>query len=88
MLTFHLKEKRETFERDNENIALNVLPVLFNKKTINLQYKSKHNPTKRYYVVLLTITDNIKWHYLALKSISTNDGFVKPIQYYLDYLTK
>ena len=26
------------------------------------------------------ITDNIKWHYLALKSISTNDGFVKPIQ--------
>ena len=34
------------------------------------------------------ITDNIKWHYLALKSISTNDGFVKPIQYYLDYLTK
>ena len=48
MLTFHLKEKRETFERDNENIVLNVLPVLFNKKTINLQYKSKHNPTKRY----------------------------------------
>ena len=48
MLTFHLKEKRETFERDNENITLNVLPVLFNKKTINLQYKSKHNPTKRY----------------------------------------
>ena len=26
------------------------------------------------------ITDNIKWHYLALKSISTNDGFIKPIQ--------
>ena len=26
------------------------------------------------------ITENIKWHYLELKSISTNNGFVKPIQ--------
>ena len=26
------------------------------------------------------ITDNIKWHYLALTSISTNNGFVKPTQ--------
>ena len=24
------------------------------------------------------ITDNIKWHYLALKSIPTNDNFMKP----------
>ena len=26
------------------------------------------------------ITDNIKWHYLALKSISNEEGFVKPTQ--------
>ena len=70
----------ETFEKDNENIALNILSVPFNKKTFNLQYKSKYNRTRRYQVVLLMITDNIKWHYLALKSISTNDGLVKPIQ--------
>ena len=70
----------ETFERDNEYIALNILSVPFNKKTFELQYKSKYNRTRSYQIVLLMITDNIKRHYLALKSISTNDGFVKPTQ--------
>ena len=68
----------EKFERDNENIALNILSVPFNKKTVELQYKSKYNRTRFYEAVLLVITDKVKWHYLALKSISTNDGFVKP----------
>ena len=70
----------EKFERDNENIALNISSVPFNKKKIELQYKSKYNPTKTYQVVLLMITDKIKWHYLALKSISMNEGFVKSTQ--------
>ena len=26
------------------------------------------------------ITDNTKWHYLSLKSVLTNDGFMKPTQ--------
>ena len=26
------------------------------------------------------ITDGIKWHYLALESILTNDGYIKPTQ--------
>ena len=74
------KKDWETFERDNEDIALNIFSVPFNKKTFNLQYISKYNRTRTYQVVLLMITDNINWHYLALKNISTNDGFVKPIQ--------
>ena len=31
-------------------------------------------------VVLLMITDGVKWHYLALKSIPTSDGYMRPTQ--------
>ena len=31
-------------------------------------------------VVLLMITDGVKWCYLALKSISTSDGYMRPTQ--------
>ena len=70
----------ELFERDNEDIALNILSIPHNKKTIELQYKSKYNRTRKNQVVLLMITDGEKWHYLALKSIPTNDGYMKPTQ--------
>ena len=70
----------EKFERDNENSALNILSVPLNKKSIELQYRSKYNHTRQYQVVLLIITDNIKWHYLVLKSISNEEGFVEPTQ--------
>ena len=70
----------ETFEKNNTNIALNILSVPFNKKTSELQYKSKHNHTRQKQVILLMITDNNKWHYLALKSIRNEQGFVKPTQ--------
>ena len=70
----------ERFERNNEDIALNIVSVPYDKKTIELQYKSKHNHPRRNQVVLLMITDNTKWHYLALKSILTNDNQMKPTQ--------
>ena len=70
----------KTFERDNEDIALNILSVSHNKKAIELQYKSKYNRTRINQVVLLMITDGTKWHHLALKSTLTNDGYMKPIQ--------
>ena len=41
-------------------------------------YKSKFNNTRKNQVVLLMITDGEKWHYLALKSIQTNDDKMKP----------
>ena len=70
----------ELFERDNEDIALNILSIPHNKKTIELQYKSKYNRTRKNQVVLLMITNSEKWHYLALKSTLTNDGYMKPTQ--------
>ena len=50
----------ELFEKDNEGIALNILSVPYNKKTIELQYKSKYNRTGKKQVVLLMITDGKK----------------------------
>ena len=66
----------EQFEKDNTDIALNILPVPHNEETIELQYKSKHNKARNNQVVLLMTTDGIKWHYLALKSVLT----MKPVQ--------
>ena len=70
----------ETFERNNKDIALNILSIKQKKKTIELQYKSKYNRTRKNQVVLLMITDGSKWHYLALKSIEANDGYMRPTQ--------
>ena len=41
-------------------------------------YKSKHNRIRKNQVVLLMIIDGEKWHYAALKSIQTEDGFTRP----------
>ena len=45
------------FQQNNKKIALNILYVPHNKKTINLAYKSKYNRKRKYQVVLLMITD-------------------------------
>ena len=45
------------FERNNKDIALNILSVPHNKKEINI-YKSEHNHTREKKVHLLMITDN------------------------------
>ena len=70
----------ERFEKDNEDIALNILSEPYEEETIELQYKSKYNRTRKNQVVLLMITDNIKWHYLPLKSTQTDDSFMRPTQ--------
>ena len=43
------------FEQNNKTIALNILYVPHNTKTINLAYKSKYNRKRKYQVVLLMI---------------------------------
>ena len=69
------------FERNNKTIALNILFIPHNTKAINLAYKSKYNRKPENQVVLLMITngeqsDEVdKWHYIALKSVRTDDGF-------------
>ena len=74
------------FERNNKTIALNILYVPYNAKTKNLAYDSKYNRKRQNQVVLLMITngkqsdDVDKWHYIALKRVSTDDGFNRPIR--------
>ena len=71
-------------KKNNKDIALNILSVPPNTEKINLIYKSKHNCSRKNQVVLVMITDNEqedtkdKWHYIALKSISTDNGYKKP----------
>ena len=68
------------FEKNNKTIALNILSVPHDEKTINLGYKSKCNRKRKNQVVLLMITDGKKRHYIALKSEPTDDGFNRPIR--------
>ena len=75
----------EKFERNN-NIALNILYAPPIKKEINIAYESKYNHKRKNQVALIMIIDNKqeniedKWHYIALKSIPTDDGFILPIR--------
>ena len=54
------------------------------KKQHKIAYKSKYNRKRKNQVALLMITDNDqenteeKWHYIALKSILTDDGLIRP----------
>ena len=72
------------FEQNNKEITLNILYVPPNRKIVNLACKSKYNRKRKNQVVLLMITDGKqsdeigKWHYIALKSVSTDNGFNHP----------
>ena len=74
------------FEENNKEVALNILYTPPNTKTINLACKSKYNHKRKNQVLLLMITDNKqsdeidKWHYIALKSLPTDNGFNRPIR--------
>ena len=80
------KKDWKKFEQNNKTIALNILYVKPNTKTIYLPYKSKYNRKRKNQVVLLMITndrqsDEIdKWHYIALKRVPTDNGFNFPIR--------
>ena len=58
------------FERDNCDIALNMLYVPHKTREIRSAYISKHNKTRDIHTNLLMITNGYgDWHYLAIKSI-------------------
>ena len=59
------------FERNNKSIALNVLYVSYDEKTIRHAYKSKCNLKRENQVILLMISDGEKWHYLPVRSLSS-----------------
>ena len=79
-------DEYKQIERNNKNIALNILSGPPNKEEINVIYKSSHIRKHEKQVILLMITDNEqedepdKWYYLAFKSELTHDGHKKPIQ--------
>ena len=59
------------FQQSYKTIALNILFVPHNTEKIRLAYKSKHNFERESQAIPLMITDGKKWHYLAVKSLST-----------------
>ena len=66
------KENWKKFERNNKEIALNILFVPHNKKEIEQAYISKYNYKRKKQSILLIITDHgKKWYYLAVKSLAT-----------------
>ena len=59
------------FESNNNSIALDVLYFPHNSEKIRPAYVSKHNFNRKNQVILFMITDNKKWHYLAVKKLPT-----------------
>ena len=59
------------FEKNNSDIAINILYVPHNTKHAKQAYISKHDNERDTHANLLTITDGTgDWHYLAVESIS------------------
>ena len=76
----------EKFEKNNKEIALNIIYTAPNKEKIKLAYKSKYNRKRKNQVVLLMITNGKqsdgtnKLHYIVLKSVRTDNEFDHPIR--------
>ena len=64
------KKDWKKFGSNNKTIALNILFVLYNSKKIRHALMLKHNSTSENQVILLFISDNEKWRYLAVKRFS------------------
>ena len=57
------------FEKNNKTIALNVLYIPHNTKTISVAYRSEHNNKHKKQVILLMISNSKKQHYLAVNNL-------------------
>ena len=57
------------FERNNKTIALNVLYMSCNTKTITVAYRSEYNDKHKNQVILLMITNGKNSHYLAATNL-------------------
>ena len=58
------------FERNNKTIALNVLYIPHNTKTISVAYRSEYNNKRKKQVILLIITNGKKSHCPAVTNLS------------------
>ena len=57
-------------ERNNKAIALNILFIPHNTKTIRVGYRSEYNNKHKKQVILLMISNDKKWHYLPINNLS------------------
>ena len=84
------------FEKNNKKIALNILYIPHNTKTISVAYRSEYNRKRKKQVILLMITDDKKWHYLAVTNLSAllpgmssnHDGHFYCLNCFNSYTTK
>ena len=58
------------FEVNNKNVALNILYISYNRKKVEIAYKSKYNLVGNNQIILFMITDGKKWHCIVVKSLS------------------
>ena len=58
------------FEKNNKTIALNVLYIPHNTKTISIAYRSEYNNKHKKQVILLMINQGKNCHYLAVANLS------------------
>ena len=65
----HSKDWKK-FEQNINTVAHNILFIPHNTKQIRHAYKSKRKFKPENQVILLMITDDTEWHYLAVKSFS------------------
>ena len=65
----HSKDQKK-LEQNNKTIALNILFVPHNTKQSDL-HTNQNNFKRENKVILLMITDDTKWYYLAVKCLST-----------------
>ena len=81
---------------NNKTTALNILFVPYNAEQIELAYKSKNSNECENKVILLTITDDQKCHYLVVISLSAlfrgitlnHHGDFYCLKYYHSYCIK
>ena len=57
-------------ERNNKTIALNVLYIPHNTKTVSVAYRTEQNNKRRKQEILLMVTNTEKYHYLAVTNLS------------------
>ena len=91
----HSKDWKK-FELNNKSIALNILYAPNNTEKIRHAYKSKYNLNRKNQAILLMITDDEKWYYLAVKILSAlfrgitgnNNGDFYCLNCFQSYATK
>ena len=74
---------------NNENIALNILYVRYSTEQIRPNISNYNFVRIKKTLTLLKITDDKgTWHFLALKSEPTEDGFMRPTKAFSPQMRK